>query len=299
MKRKRRNKKMSKNIKPSKEFIEGCKNDFLQLLLKGCFASGEVSFKRTFAVDTKQKASLTFTELAWQKMHALVREYSSEIAWHGICKREELEEGAAEIAAYRIEDILVYPQTVTGTTASSDDDEYPMWMMSQPDEIFNHIRFQGHSHVNMGVTPSSVDRNFYDEILGQMKEDDFYVFAIINKKDDRTILIYDYKINQMFETKDVNVYIEKEPNGVERLLDEAKKMVKKQPVTTTYPNLYNYGNYNNYGVGKTASTVVRPTTAVSKKGTYNKETDVIKAGAIPGFTEEEIEEMCRDPFFSY
>lgn len=278
---------MSRNIKPTQEFIDSCRNDFLNMLSKGVFASGKVDFSRSFAIDTKQKASLTFTEKAWHKMWALVDEFSSEVAWHGVCKREELEEGATEIAAYRIEDILVYPQTVSGATASSDDEKYPMWLMSHPDEVFNHIRFQGHSHVNMGVTPSTVDTTFYNELLGQLKDGDFYVFAIYNKKRDKTIKIYDYGMNLMFETADVNVYIEKEPDGLERFIDEAKSMVTEVKYTTAPTRTY-YGAYVNTP-STPAKTASAPATSkpITKPSSYANalydDDDDIYYGALSNF----------------
>ena len=82
-------------------------------------------------------------------------------------------ERCEEKDTYLISDILVYPQEVTGSTVTTDQNEYEMWLMKQEDDVFNNIRMQGHSHVNMSTSPSSVDLNLYDGILSQLDSDMF------------------------------------------------------------------------------------------------------------------------------
>ena len=41
--------------------------------------------------------------------------------------------------------------------------------------------YAGHSHVNMGTSPSSVDLNHQEEILRMLGDNDFYIFMIWNK----------------------------------------------------------------------------------------------------------------------
>ena len=82
-----------------------------------------------------------------------------------------------------------------------------MWLMNHEDDVFNNIRMQGHSHVNMGVTPSGVDNSLYERILEQLDDEMFYIFLIYNKKGDKTFKIYDLAKNILFETGDVTVKV--------------------------------------------------------------------------------------------
>ncbi|MDE6150096.1 MAG: hypothetical protein K2F81_08405, partial [Ruminococcus sp.] len=90
-------------------------------------------------------------------------------------------------------------------TVNTDQEKYEMWLMGHDDDVFNNIRMQGHSHVNMGVTPSTVDTSLYERILDQLDDTMFYIFMIWNKKKDKTVKIYDLKKNVLFDTSDVTV----------------------------------------------------------------------------------------------
>ena len=174
-------------------------------------------------------------------MQILIREFNDEVAWHGIATRCE------EKDTYLISDILVYPQEVTGTTVTTDQEKYQMWLMEQEDDIFNNIRMQGHSHVNMATSPSSVDLNLYESILDQLSGDMFYIFMIWNKSGSKTVKIYDLRENILFETSDVTVSI-KDVGDMSGFLKEAKELVQKKTYTPTYGgNGYPYSGYGGYG----------------------------------------------------
>lgn len=236
---------MSKVIKLSQDILEQYTQEFYETLRTGKFSDGKVNFTKTLGT-VDRKATVIFTEMAWQKMQTLVREFDKEVAWHGIAERCD------EKDTYLISDILVYPQEVTGATVTTDQEKYQMWLMSQEDEVFNNIRMQGHSHVNMGVTPSGVDLNLYENILEQLDEDMFYIFMIWNKRWDKTIKIYDIRENILFETADVTVSVQEEDGGLSAFLKEAKELVVSKVYSygvagNTY---YGYGVYGNYGGAK-------------------------------------------------
>ena len=92
------------------------------------------------------------TAEAFIKMRTLVDNTDTEIGWYGVVKKYP---GLQE--TYVIEDIIVYPQRVTGATCEQDDNKMFEFEMSLTDEQVNNKRFQGHSHVNMGITPSGDD----------------------------------------------------------------------------------------------------------------------------------------------
>lgn len=274
---------MSKYIKiPSKTLAE-IKAAFDEALKSINPSDGRINFTKTFD-SVKEKATLYFTEIAYLKMIALVRDFNSEIAWHGIAKRCEDEENA-----YIISDILVYPQEVTGATVTTDQQKYQMWLMNHDDEVFNNIRMQGHSHVNMGVTPSAVDTTLYEKIREQLDETMFYIFLIWNKKGDKTIKIYDNAKNILFETADVTVKIREDGTGMEKFLREAKEMVQEKKHTTPkvvagtgsyYKDYYGdsyKGYYSSYAAGQAGyskTSTTKSETTVSSKTETKQDTAV-------------------------
>lgn len=206
---------MSKMIKPTTEYLQSVLEDFKETLSSGKFSDGRITFTKTMGrID--RKAKVIFTQNAWKKMQALISEFDKEVAWHGVAHRGE-DESKDE---YIITDILVYPQEVTSATVTTDQGKYEMWLMSHDDDVFNNIRMQGHSHVNMGVLPSGVDNELYDRLLEQLDDTMFYIFMIWNKKNDKTVKIYDLKKNVLFDTDDVTI---------EQMNDEPKQ--SEQPLT--------------------------------------------------------------------
>lgn len=234
---------MAKIIKLTPGYIEDALAAFKESLNNSKLSDGQISFTKSFG-NVDRKASVFFTELAWLKMQTLIREFDKEVAWHGIAKRGE----DSEKDEYYITDILVYPQEVTGATVNTDQEKYQSWLMGHEDEVFNNIRMQGHSHVNMATSPSSVDTSLYDRILDQLDDDMFYIFMIWNKRGDKTIKIYDLAKNVLFDTSDCTVYILDDGTGVERFLKNAKEMVKEKVYTPVVPaGGYNgYNGYNGY-----------------------------------------------------
>lgn len=219
---------MSKIIKLTQEHLDEIRKEFDEMLKGVKLSDGKISYTKALGyVD--RKAKLYFTERAYMKMLALVREFDKEVAWHGLARRGD----DPEKNEYIIYDILVYPQEVTGGTVNTDQVEYQMWMYSHDDETFQHIRMQGHSHVNMPTHPSAVDTAWYDEILSQLDDTMFYIFFILNKRNEKTIRIYDFAKNLQFETQDVEIEIIEDDTGIEAFLRDAKKMVQEKKYTAT------------------------------------------------------------------
>lgn len=174
---------------------------------------GKVSYSKTFAYNASkiQKAQLKFTRLAYAQMLGLVNDYSSEVGWHGSCRRLSSNE-------FLVDSIEVYPQIVSGTTVTTEDEEYNDWLNNCADEVFNSRRFHGHSHVYMTPSPSGVDTAWYDDILHGLATDDFYVFMVINKNLKHSVMIYDLKENTLYGTDDIEISIindDGSPSGVD------------------------------------------------------------------------------------
>ena len=212
---------MSKIIKLTEQVIQNVVEDFKKTLAESKLSDGKISFTKTFE-KVERRASLIFTETAFVKMLRLVSEFDKEVAWHGVATRGE----NPEIDEYIVSDILVYPQEVTGATVQTDQQRYETWLMSNEDYVFNNIRMQGHSHVNMGTTPSAVDTTYYEQILEMLGDNDFYIFLIWNKRNDRTVKIYDMGKNILFDTEDIDIKTIDDGLGLATFLEEAKSMVQ-------------------------------------------------------------------------
>ena len=281
---------MSKVIKLTQEHIDDLRKSFEEALATGKFSDGKFTFSKDLG-KLDRRATVWFTPIAWCKQTQLVSKFDKEVAWHGIAKRGE------EPDTFVIEDILVYPQEVTGSTVTTDQVEYQTWLMNHEDEVFNNIRYQGHSHVNMGTSPSAVDTTLYDSILAQLEDGMFYIFMIWNKKDDKTIKIYDLRENVFFDTTDVKVGV----IGLEGFMDDAKGMVKEHVYTPpkTVGNS-GYGNYGSYMTPASASKTKKEevkTTGATLMG-YRTNPKASGVGVYGDFDDDEYD-VWKSPYRYY
>lgn len=177
------------------------------------------------------RTTVEFSERAALKTVLLVQSQETEIAWHGIGRRIP--------GGYRIDDIFLYPQTVTGVTVEMDEEDYARWQMSLSDAVFESICMQGHSHVQMDVFPSGTDIGHQKEIMSQLQNEDFYVFMITNKRADAWVTVFDRKLGLQFETEDIDLVVDDE-SGIFNILDDVKTMVKRGNIA--------YGSYKTEGI---------------------------------------------------
>lgn len=138
------------------------------------------------------------TPLALLKMQALVNNYDKEIAWHGTVQQ------LPDSMNFIIEDIFMYPQRVSAATVDADEDTYGQWLVDNIDKL-NRMRMQGHSHVNMGVSPSGTDLTYYKTLLDQVE--DYYIFLIMNKSGNIHIRFYDVLHNTLFTDIPIKIWI--------------------------------------------------------------------------------------------
>ena len=165
---------------------------------------------------------------AYVKMRMLVDQMSTEVGWYGtVTKCPGLQE------TYVIEDILVYPQTVTGATCEQDETKMFDFEMSLTTEQVNSKRFQGHSHVNMGVTPSGVDEQFYQDLLTQVN--DYFIICITNKKNDYTVRFYDVENNILYTDLELKVLLD-DGTDTNNWFTLVKDQVANKSIVTVDPN---------------------------------------------------------------
>ena len=144
----------------------------------------------------EDKVEVLFENEAYKKMNALVENCDKEIGWYGTVEHTSEKQ-------FLIKDIIMFPQTVSGVTVQTDDTEYTNWSNGLPDEVFNFMRFYGHSHVRMGCSPSKIDSDHYKSMIQNCH--DFYIFGIFNKNASNNywFTIYDITNNILYENDDI------------------------------------------------------------------------------------------------
>lgn len=215
-----------KKLSLAKDDIAGILEKVRKALESG--ESTTISTDKYLRVPAKGKpCTIEITPWAYAKVRALVDDFSVEVAWHFLCER-------SGDRSFLISDVIVYPQTITATNVDTDEQELAKWLMSLDDETFSKMRGQGHSHVNMGVTPSGTDENLYKELFSQIGADDFYIFCIANKKNDFYWRIYDRRDGVIYEDFDVEMKLGSSIG--EFLKDAHEKAQREKP--KTYPYTY-------------------------------------------------------------
>jgi len=210
---------MSKPIRVTDKMKKGARAEFAALLTDLKMSDGEICYRKAFEYKDAT-AILWLMPLAYNKTVALIHAFSDEVAWHGLAARQAKNE-------FVIEDICVYPQEVTGSTVNTDQEGYTEWLYEFDDDTFAKIRMQGHSHVNMGVSPSTVDDRHRQQLLDQLDDDMFYIFMVWNKALKMHTLIYDMANNVLYEDGDVDVKIIGD-DSLDAFLADAKEKVQKK-----------------------------------------------------------------------
>lgn len=194
----------------------------------------EKKFSEMAKIDEEKvkKPIIYFSMEAWLKMLSLVKSCDKEIAWQAtVEKRKYRDKEDSDDFYYYIRQVFVYPQKVTGTFVDVNEVKYAEWSLKLEDEVYNKLRFQGHSHVNMAVGPSGTDLNTYQNFLDQLDKDDFYIFMIMNKRQEFNIMVYDYAQDILFENNDCFVDVLTPQGSLTRWVEENMKLVevKEEP----------------------------------------------------------------------
>ena len=209
----------------------------------------EKKFSEMTKIDeTKiRKPVIYFAMEAWLKMLMLVKNCDKEIAWQAtVEKRKYKNKEDSEDFFYYIKQVFVYPQKVTGTFVDVNEVKYTEWSLKLDDEVYNTLRFQGHSHVNMSVSPSGTDLNTYQNFLDQLGKDDFYIFMIMNKRQEFNIMVYDYAQDILFEHKDCHVDILIPQGSLLKWTEESMHNVEYKAEHKTYDRWGTENYYRGY-----------------------------------------------------
>lgn len=142
---------------------------------------------------------IVFTEDAYYKMTSF---YSAKISE----TKEFMFVGTVEkhiknkIKTYIITDILLIPQeSNSGAYCETDDEKYPAWLHENFPKVEDKlkVRLNGHSHVNMGVSPSGVDDNNIEKMMQYV--DDFFIQLIINRNHNIMINLWDKETGLIYD----------------------------------------------------------------------------------------------------
>ena len=202
--------------------------EFIQELCKtGRVKTDSFSYKKNFASVKKDAVEVNFTYEAYSQMFALIDHFDCEVAWRGIVNR-------IDKTHFQITKILLYPQTVTGTTVDTDQEEFSKWFQALPVETIRNLRFQGHSHVDFGVTPSSRDMEDQWRFIDGLKPTSYQIFMIWNKKRQYNVRVIDLADNVIYEGADVKVTVGDFDST--RFLEDADKTVRKRLYTSQAPS---------------------------------------------------------------
>lgn len=197
-----------KPIKLDNDAIEQLKDKFNEFLQTTRLTDNLINFSTTISKkieDITQRPKIYMDVCVYHKMLQYVLLCDKEIAWHGTVERIDQN--------FHITDVFLYPQEITSITVRTDRKGikdaplYNDWAEKLTDDVYNKLRFQGHSHVNMHVSASGTDENNQKEFLQNLLDDDFYIFVIMNKSQKVNWCIYDLKTNILYDNDDINFYI--------------------------------------------------------------------------------------------
>ena len=269
-------------------------------------ATGDVDLKINITTETLlqaqgvEKPTVYVLADAYAKMMALINGSNKELAWYGIASRVN--------SNYLIEDILVYPQTVTSSTVDADEAKCAKWFMELPDEVINKLKFQGHSHVNMSASPSGRDTDNWAKFANLLKDNEFYLLCIGNKRGEFYWNIYDKAINVCFENKDITmVIVDDKGNSISDWAEDSiKKYIEEEKPKVTS----NTGFYNQPRIVKPDSTITLNghtyeveeinTPAKSTAAYKNNPTYTAALKFVPADLKDDIDyEVESDMYFTY
>lgn len=155
--------------------------------------------------ETMVAPKVVFGTTALKWIQALVEAHTTEVGFYAIVD----ERGEGDDKNYFIRDVF-YPKhsEMNGSTCEiSPDGENEMmeWLLDHGREAdIPKVRFWGHSHCNMGTTPSGQDES---QALARMAQTRSYLIrAIVNKSGEISISFFDYNAQIRFD----NVKWEKE-----------------------------------------------------------------------------------------
>ena len=167
----------------------------------------------------KKKIKIYYAPEALWKIIKLVLAHDKEIGWNMVVKPYE--------DGYKIYDVFVYPQAVTGGTVEVDEGRYSLWKDALADKYPDaeaNLFGQGHSHVNFGVLASARDEEQQKDEIEQ-KGSGFYLFQIWNKRFEIATYFYDLDNHILYEKEDIDLRAEED-----QFIQNSRKMLSEKVI---------------------------------------------------------------------
>ena len=178
--------------------------------------------------------------LALDKMALYVQGCDKEIGWLGRVEKQDMN--------FIILDTYLFKQEVNATTCEISPEGLSEFIMetltadpAEGMEIVNNLRLWGHSHVNMGVSPSGQDDT---QIKSFQEGNPFFIRVIDNKLGEMEFCIYDFENAITYKNVKWREWRFNELN----LAEQIKAEIASKVTTKTYANsnVTYYGGNNSY-----------------------------------------------------
>lgn len=188
--------------------------------------------------------TVVIEQVALEKMKAYVTYCDKEIGWLGTATQQD--------NTIVIHDMFLFEQEVHETTCEINEQAVAKWYEEMLTthangvEIVNTMRVWGHSHVNMGISPSGQDDTQFAELIKGV--DDFFIRIIANKKGEMRLDYHDVVNNITFYNIDWATEVSIDLKEIQKeIAQKVKRKVYVQPVAKT-----SYYNAGASGKGKVA-----------------------------------------------
>lgn len=147
---------------------------------------GKTTVERILCKDTYYAPEININFSALLKMKAYVENCDVEIAWLGLVEYDENKN------SYTVIDVELIEQEVSSVNADMMEkglQKYAQSLIAKGEaDKLSKIKCWGHSHVKMGVSPSQIDADTYEQFY---KNCDYFIRIIANKSGDMKIDIID------------------------------------------------------------------------------------------------------------
>lgn len=177
---------------------------------------------------------LYYTPEAWADMWFIINESPLEVGWMCFTEKQGHD--------FLVTSVFVPEQKVSGAETDINETAMSKYAMDLLDAgARGSVLGWGHSHVNMGTSPSGQDNTQLKEFL---KDPDvpYFIRSIYNKRGDSNTVIYEPHLNVWHA--DVHSAVYMEGMSAERQA-ELKEILKTNVKEKTYP-AYNNGYRNNF-----------------------------------------------------
>lgn len=183
---------------------------------------------------TEPKVQVTYE--AYRKMRNYVGIHDEELGWFGIVEKIDDD-------VYVITDTVLPEQEVTSTYNEIDEKTMIKMASKLTSEQISKIKCYGHSHVNMGVSPSSTDKEQVEELTNGSS---WFITVINNKDDDWHVAFNDYSKGIQYQYDYLPIYVAKD-EAIEKEIKD-KVITRKSNIQSMQDIAFNdyYSRYYGY-----------------------------------------------------